>query len=313
MDRLAAMETFVRVVEAGSFSRAAQQLKVGQSAVSKAVAQLEDRLGVPLLRRSTRSLSVTEAGQRFYERALHAIQEADAAEADARGVAAGVSGKLRVSASVCFARIHILPKLPAFLAMHPKVELEIVLDDRIIDVAKEGVDLALRTGSTIDLSLTTRGIARSRTRVMASTAYLDAHGTPESPEDLANHDWIGRPKDGARHTVVFRRGESETAIQLRPRVRVSSTEGVREAVLAGVGIAIISEWLFTPELVSGSVRSVLDDWFLPELQLSAVYSGRRPSARASAFVAFVETSMRAQARTQGAERRLSVVRAATTS
>lgn len=313
MDRLAAMETFVRVVEAGSFSRAAQQLGVGQSAVSKAVAQLEDKLGVRLLRRSTRSLSVTEAGQRFYERALHAIQEADAAEADARGVAAGLSGKLRVSASVCFARIHILPTLPEFLAMHPKVELEIVLDDRIIDVAKEGVDVALRTGSTTDLSLMTRAIARSHTRVMASTAYLDTHGTPESPEDLANHRWIGRPKDGARHTVVFRRGQNEAAIQLRPGVRVSSTEGLREAVLAGVGIAIISEWLFTPELVSGSVRSVLDDWSLPELQLSAVYPGRRPSARASAFVAFVETGMRARARTQGAERRLSVVRASTTS
>jgi DNA-binding transcriptional LysR family regulator len=311
VDRLAAMETFVRVVEAGSFSRAAQQLNVGQSAVSKTVAQLEEKLGVRLLRRSTRNLSVTEAGQRFYDRALQAIQEADAAETDARGVAAGLSGKLRVSASVCFARIHILPKLPSFLAMHPKVELEILLDDRIIDVAKEGVDVALRTGSTTDLSLTTKRIARSRTRVMASTAYLDAHGTPESPEDLTNHAWIGRPRDGARHTVIFHRGQMDTAVQLRPRLRVSSTEGLREAVLSGVGIAIVSEWLFTPELVSGSVRSVLDDWLLPELQLSAVYSGRRPSARASAFVAFVETEMTAQAKTRGTERRLSVLRAAT--
>jgi DNA-binding transcriptional LysR family regulator len=108
---------------------------------------------------------------------------------------------------------------------------------------------------------------------------------------------------------MYRRDETDTAIQLRPRVRVSSNEGLREAALAGVGIAIISEWLFTPELISGSVRSVLDDWLLPELQLSAVYAGRRPSARVSAFV---ETSMRAQARTQGAERRLSVVRASTT-
>jgi DNA-binding transcriptional LysR family regulator len=309
VDRLAAMETFVRVVEAGSFSRAAQQLNLGQSAVSKTVAQLEERLGVRLLQRSTRSLSVTEAGKLFYERALHTIQEANDAEAEARGTAGRLSGKLRVSASVCFARIHILPKLPAFLAMHPEMDLEIVLDDRIIDVAKEGVDVALRTGAISDLSLTTKKIARSRTLVMASTTYLDAHGAPGSPADLAEHEWIGRPKDGARHTVAFRQGTSETTIHLRPHLRVSSTEGLREAVLAGVGVAIISEWLFTPELVSGAVRSVLGDWSLPELQLSAVYAGRRPSARASAFVAFVEASMRAQAKTNGAERRLSVVRA----
>jgi DNA-binding transcriptional LysR family regulator len=302
------METFVRVVEAGSFSRAARQLNLGQSAVSKTIAQLEDRLGVRLLERSTRSLSVTEAGKRFYERALHAIQEANDAEAEARGTAGRLSGKLRVSASVCFARIHILPKLPAFLAMHPKMDLEIVLDDRIIDVAKEGVDVALRAAAITDLSLTTKKVARSRTRVMASTRYLDAHGAPEGPADLAKHKSIARLRDGAKRSVVFRQGTSETTIQLRPQLRVSSTEGLREAVLADVGIAIISEWLFTPELVSGAVRSVLDDWSLPELQLWAVYAGRRPSARASAFVAFVEASMSAQAKTNGAERRLSVVR-----
>src|SRR4029077_17321944 len=137
-------------------------------------------------------------------------------------------------------------------------------------------------GAITDLSLTTKKIARSRTRVMASAAYLDAHAALDSPADLTKHKSIARLKDGARRTVVFRQGKSETTIQLRPHLRVSSTEGLREAVLADVGIAIISEWLFTPELVSGAVRSVLDDWSLPELQLSAVYAGRRPSARASA-------------------------------
>jgi DNA-binding transcriptional LysR family regulator len=309
LDRLAAMETFVRVVEAGSFSRAARQLNLGQSAVSKSVAQLEDRLGVRLLLRSTRSLSLTEAGERFYERALQAIQGADDAEASARGVAAGLTGRLRISASVCFARIHILPKLPTFLAMHPEMDLEVVLDDQIIDVAKEGVDVALRTGAITDLSLTTKKIARSRMRVMASTAYLAAHGTPESPADLAKLDVIGRTKDGTRRTVVFRQGGNDATVELQSRLRVSSTEALREAVLPDIGIVIVSEWLFTPEIVSGAVRSVLDEWSLPEVQLSAVYAGRRPSARARAFVAFVETSMRAQAKTKGAERRLSVVAA----
>ena len=151
MDRLAAMEAFVRVIEAGSFSGAAKQLRVGQPAVSKTIAQLEDRLGVRLLLRSTHGLTPTDAGRDFYERAKRSIEDVEEAEAAARGAAVSLSGLLRVNAPVTFARLHVIPRLPIFMAEHPLLDVEIVLDDRDIDLIEAGIDVALRIGeSTVD-------------------------------------------------------------------------------------------------------------------------------------------------------------------
>ncbi len=151
MDRYQAMATFVRVVEAGSFSGAARLLNVGQPAVSKTIAQLENRLQVSLLLRSTHGLSPTEAGLRFYERARAAIAEADEAELAARGAGAGLAGRLRVSAATTFARLHVVPMLPRFLGQHPDLDIEVILDDRVIDLVSEGVDLSLRMGGAAGL------------------------------------------------------------------------------------------------------------------------------------------------------------------
>src|ERR1700743_2266602 len=147
MSRLQAMTAFVRVVETGSFSAAARQLGVGQPAVSKTIAQLEERLQVRLLVRSTHTLAPTDAGLRFYERARDAIQEVDEAELEARGAGAGLSGRLRISAATTFARLMIVPHLPEFLARHPSLNIDVILDDRIIDVVSEGIDIALRMGT----------------------------------------------------------------------------------------------------------------------------------------------------------------------
>jgi DNA-binding transcriptional LysR family regulator len=146
MDRLAAMETFVLVVDTGSFSAAARRLNVGQPAVSKLIAQLEDRLGVKLLVRTTRGLTATEAGLNYYERARRSIEEADEAELAARGAARSLAGRLRIAAAVTFARIHVMPHLPEFLRQHPDLEIEVVLDDRNVDLVQEGIDVALRMG-----------------------------------------------------------------------------------------------------------------------------------------------------------------------
>lgn len=146
MDRLAAMEAFVRVVEAGSFSGAAKQLRVGQPAVSKTIAQLEDRLGVRLLLRSTHGLTPTDAGRDFYEHAKRSIEDVEEAEAAARGAAVSLSGRLRVNAPVTFARLHVIPRLPIFMAEHPLLDVEIVLDDRDIDLIEAGIDVALSMG-----------------------------------------------------------------------------------------------------------------------------------------------------------------------
>ena len=150
MDRMAAMEAFVLVVDTGSFSAAARRLNVGQPAVSKMVAQLEERLGVKLLVRTTRGLTATEAGRNYYDRARRSIEEADEAEFAARGAGSGLMGTLRISAAVTFARIHLIPHLPEFLAQHPGLEVDVVLDDRNIDLVHEGIDVALRMGRLAD-------------------------------------------------------------------------------------------------------------------------------------------------------------------
>jgi len=147
MDRLMAMETFVAVIDSGSFSAAARRLNVGQPAVSKLVAQLEDRLGVKLLVRTTHGLTATEAGLNFYERARRSIEEADEAEIAARGAGKGLSGRLRVSAAATFARIHVIPYMRQFLAGHPDLAVDFVLDDHNVDLVREGIDVALRMGS----------------------------------------------------------------------------------------------------------------------------------------------------------------------
>jgi DNA-binding transcriptional LysR family regulator len=292
MDRLTAMETFVSVIEAGSFSGGARRLKVGQPAVSKSVAQLEERLGVRLLLRSTRGLTPTEAGQQFYERAKRAIEEADEAELAARGSGTSLSGRLRVCAAVTFARLHIVPKMKAFLAMHPDLNVDVMLDDRNIDLLEEGVDVALRMGVLGDSSMTARKIGQSRRVVVATPAYLAAHGVPKSPADLAGHQAIVYEQGGGGSAWSFRRGASEAAVVVSGRMRVTAAEGVRAAVLADLGVAVASEWMFAPELGSGAVKVVLKEWTLPPVDLWAVFpTGRMASAKARAFVAFVEDAL----------------------
>lgn len=290
MDRLAAIEIYIRVVDTGSFSAAARHFDIGQPAVSKAVAQLEEWLGVKLLLRSTRSLTPTEAGQSFYVRAKRAVEEADEAVVAARGSAAGLTGKLRVSAAVCFARLHIVPRLPEFLERHPDLDLELVLDDRNIDLVEEGIDLALRMGDLADSNMTARRIGEAKRRVLATPAYFARHGKPTAPLDLLSHRAVIYTRDlGGGDHWTFRKDTIEQSVKLEGRVAISATEGLRAAVFSHMGLAVASEWAFSPELRAGEVVSVMDDWTLPSIPLSALYpTGRMASSKARQFAAFVE-------------------------
>lgn len=289
MDRLAAMETFVGVIEAGSFSAAARRLNLGQPAVSKSVAQLEERLGTRLLLRSTRGLTPTDAGQRFYEHAKRAIEEADEAEQAARDSSEGLTGRLRVSAAVTFARLHILPALKTFMDRHPQLEIDIALDDRNIDLLEEGTDVALRMGALDDSSMTARRIGRSPRLVVGTPGYFALAGVPRAPADLSGHQAIVYSQRGGGESWSFRQGSTEVAVVVSGRVRVSAAEGIRTAVLSDMGLAVASRWMFAPELDDGRVQAVLTDWTLPPIDLWAVFpSGRLVTAKARAFVAFVE-------------------------
>ncbi len=261
--------------------------------MSKAVAQLEEWLGVKLLLRSTRALTATEAGANFYLRAKRAVEEADEAVLAARGTAAGLAGKLRVSAAVCFARLHIVPRLPEFLDEHPNLDLELVLDDRNIDLVEEGIDVALRMGVLADSNMTARRIAEARRRVIGTPGYFKRHGIPEAPADLLAHQAVIYTRDGGGgEDWTFRKETAELSVRMQGRVKITATEGLRAAVFADMGLAIASEWAFTPELKSGAVVSVMDDWVLPSISLSAVYpTGRLASTKARQFVTFVENCL----------------------
>jgi DNA-binding transcriptional LysR family regulator len=295
MDRLTALEMFVRVVDTGSFSAVARNQEIGQPAVSKAVVQLEEWLGVSLLMRSTRSLVPTEAGRIFYEHAKRTIEEAHEAVLAARGSAHGLSGKLRVSTSVCFGRLHVIPNLSTFLAEHPDLDIELVLDDRQLDLVNEGIDVSLRMGAMPDSNMTARRIAEGRRIVVATPAYLQRQGTPKSPGDLVSHQAVIYTPGGGGEpwtSWTFRKATAEVSVVLRGRLKVTAAEGIREAVNSDLGLAVSSEWNFSPELRSGKVVEILQDWALPLTNLSAVYpTGRLASTKARLFVSFVEQYM----------------------
>ncbi len=293
MDRLALMETYVCTVETGSFSAAARRLEVGQPAVSKAIAQLEERLQARLLLRSTRGLTPTEAGQAYYESAKRAIAMADEADSVVRGVSADLVGKLRVSAAVTFTRLHVIPHIKRFMERHPQLEIEVVLDDRHIDLLENGIDIALRMGNLGDSSMTARRVATGRRMVVATPAYLAQRGVPQRPADLVHHEAVVYLSDaGGATTWSFERDSAEVSVTVSGHLRVSAAEGVRAAVCADVGVAIVSEWMFAPELARGTVCQLLPEWSLPTIDVWALYpSGRLASAKARAFAAFVEEIM----------------------
>lgn len=217
------------------------------------------------------------------------MEEADRAALAARGSASALSGRLRISAAVTFARLHVMPHLPVFLAEHPAIDIDVLLDDQNIGLIEAGVDVALRMGELTDSWLTARKIGQSRRRVIGLPAYFAAMGVPQTPADLATHQAVVYNQRGGGTEWTFRRGSAETSVTVDGRVRVSAAEGVRAGVFAGLGFAIASEWMFAPELASGAVRSVLDDWSLPPIDLWAVFpGGRQASEKARVFASYIE-------------------------
>lgn len=285
MDRLQAMRHFVTVVDCGSFSAAARQLRIGQPALSKSVALLEDRLGVQLIIRSTRSHSLTEAGQRFYDGARLALEEADAAEAAARETASALSGNLRIAAPPVYASQVVIPLLPGFQALHPELRIELILDDRRVDLVEEGVDLALRTGQLGDSSLLARRIDSARRMLVATPDYLAAQGMPVHPADLARHRIISFTSFDSRDAWSFDKdGERCSAYPADPIVRVNSAEGLRAAVLAGMGIAMVTNRMIGTHLARGELVSILPDWTLGGNDMWVIFpEGRRVRPRARLF------------------------------
>lgn len=293
MDRLLAMRALVRVIDTGSFSAAARQLRTGQPSVSRSVAQLEKHVGVPLLLRSSRRLIPTEAGRNFYEHAKRALEEADEAELAARGAGAGLSGVLRFAAAITFSRLHVVPLLPTFMAQHPALQIEAILDDRNVDLIEEGIDVALRIGKLADSSHVAHCIGRARRSVVGSRAYFARAGKPRRPSDLARHESVIYLQGGGGQEWLFNKGKQREQATLQGRLRTTAAEVMREAVISGMGLCVATDAMF-PAKESKNLERVLTDWQLPPIDIWAVFpAGRRASAKARAFAEHVESGLAA--------------------
>jgi len=281
------MRIFAQVLEAGSFTAAADRLGMSKQSVSRRLMQLEERLGVRLLNRSTRRLDATPLGQHYYQSALRLLGEVQQVEHDISGQAQALRGTLRLSAPLSFAMSHLGCLLTEFLQLHPQVDVEVDLSDRAVDLIGEGYDLALRIGALEDSSLIARRIASVERVYCASPAYLQARGVPLTPEDLAGHDCL--PYGHSRQVQwQFRQGGKAQAIQVTGRMRANNGELLRDAAIAGMGVTYLPTFIVGLALADGRLVNVLEEWTPPALQLSAVYPQHRQVARpVQGFVSFL--------------------------
>ncbi|HEX6144327.1 MAG TPA: LysR family transcriptional regulator [Geminicoccaceae bacterium] len=291
MDKLAGMAVFARVVEAGSFTAAAEQLGLSKSAVSKAVSALEDRLGARLLNRTTRRLALTEVGRAFYERCARIVSEAEEAELAVTRLQDSPRGTLRVNAPVSFGVLHLGPALAAFMPRYPELKVALEFTDRYVDLIEEGVDVAVRiAGDLEDSSLIARRLTDNRMVVAASPAYWTRHGRPRDPEELARHACI---------TYAYNRNPNEwpfvDADGRRFTVRVDGTLHTNNgdvslcAALAGLGVVRLPRFICGPKLASGALEAVLEQATPPPAAIYAIYPhNRHLSAKVRVFVDFLK-------------------------
>ena len=260
-DEILSMVCFARVVEAGSFTAAAEKLDLSKSVVSARVAQLEDRVGARLLNRTTRKLSLTAEGMAFYERCMRLVNAADDATAGVEGPSEVPRGPLRVSAPSVFAQEYLAPPLQVYLERNPQVRLELALTDKVVDLADDGIDLAIRISPSVDGgNLSARKLASDRTVLCASPAYLSRRGTPTSAEHLVQHDCLVYSLLRISDEWRFRApGSRETfTVPIEGRFQAASAGVLRQAALAGMGICALPSFMVAEDLAMGRLRTVVD-------------------------------------------------------
>lgn len=282
------MRIFVRVVESGSFSAVARAAGVGQPAVSKQITALETHLGAQLLRRTSRSLSLTEAGQDFYESAVRLIGDLEAAESRVGRGQSAPSGLVRVTVAPVFGRLLVVPRLPAFFARYPGIAVETVVTDRSVNLVEEGIDLAIHNGPLVDSTAVVRRIAITPVITVASPAYLEAHGEPLAPAELDGHRCVIFAPQRAPRPWGFKGKFGEFEYQPHGRFRTNDADQIRAAVLNGLGLAHAPGWLFAREIASGQVRRVLCAYEPEPLPISAVHpAGRRLPANVRVLIDYL--------------------------
>jgi len=287
LDRLTGLIAFARAGSLGSFSAAARSLGISPSAVSKSVQRLEQQLGVSLFTRTTRSLTLTPEGRELHERAVRLLRDAEEIEQVAKAVRAEPTGTLRIAVSLPIGLHLVAPALPAFRKLHPKVSIDLRIDDRLVDIVEQGIDIAVRIGELADSRLLSRRLSPLRLCAYAAPAYLAARGTPTHPDELAAHDTVNLryQSSGQAFRWPFRIGEREIEIVPTSRIIVDASEAVMATLVAGGGIGISATFVAAPYVARGELALVLGDFAVERDNITALWpSSRRTNPAVRAFL-----------------------------
>jgi DNA-binding transcriptional LysR family regulator len=275
MDRFQEMKVFAAVIEAGSFTGATHALDMSKAAVSRYVGELEERLGLRLLHRTTRKLSPTTEGEIFYARCRELLDNLEEAEAEVTSRTGEAAGLLKVNVPVTFGLMHLAPLWPAFLARHPKLAIDITLADRVADLVEEGFDIAVRIGQLSASSLISRKLASTRMVLCASPEYLQRRGAPDRPQDLLHHDVISYSLFSTGENWSFAGPDGDVSVKVTPRVRTNSGDTCRAAALQHQGIILQPTFIVGADLAQGTLREIMPGYRSVELGIHAVYPSRK--------------------------------------
>ena len=288
MQDLERMAIFARVVEDKSFSAAARRLNLSTSLVSKQVAQLEKSIGARLLNRTTRALSLTDAGAVFYEHCSRIVEELEEAKLAVGRLQSEPRGLLRISVPVAFGRLHIAAALPDFLATYPELKVDIVTTDRFVDLAEEGYDVVVRIVDQPAPNLVARKLAPVNRKMVATPEYFERYGVPQTPEDLAKHNCLTYTYFNPQDPWRLRGPEGDISVPATGNMRVNDDDVLSEAVLQGLGLALLPTFIIGRQLQAGRLRSVLSQYIPVERHIYAVYlANRHVPAKVRAFIDYL--------------------------
>lgn len=285
MEDLERMAIFAHVVEEKSFSGAARRLNLSKSLVSKHVTQLEKSIGARLLNRTTRALSLTEAGAVLYDHCARILEELEEAKLAVSRLHSAPRGVLRISAPVAFGRLHVASALPEFLAANPELKIDMVTTDRFVDLAEEGYDVVVRITGEPAPNLVARKLAPVNRSICATPAYFQRHGVPRTPKDLESHNCLTYTYFNPQDPWRLRGPEGDISVRPTGNLRVNDDDALAEAVLGGLGIALLPTFIIGKDLQSGRLQSVLSDYVPLERYIYAIYlPNRHLSAKVRAFI-----------------------------
>jgi len=295
MDRLYLMTVYVAVAEEESFAGAARRLGMSPPAVTRAIAALEDRLGVKLLNRTTRHVRATEAGERYLDDARRVIAAADEADEAAVGINAQPRGHMTVTAPVLFGRMYVMPGIVDYLQQHPDTSVSALFLDRVVNMLEEGVDVGIRIGELSDSSYRALRVGHVRRVLCAAPSYLQRRGIPQVPQDLKQHDVIVASSLSQNIEWRFVDQGEPSSVRIKPRLTVSSNDGAIEAATLGLGVTRLMSYQVAPMLAAGTLKVVLSAFESPRVPIHIIHrEGRHASAKMRAFIDLMAEHLRAE-------------------